>query len=339
MTKQVFPLSPDGYQRHLIHTRERHWAETNCYVDVWIELLHAWGFDPIAALPFTVGIDFEGDQWTFFKFPHADLRDLYGLDVQELAIWQPLVKHVDEQVAIGRPVLVELDSYFLPDTEGTAYRREHTKSTVAVTDIDVANQRLGYFHGQGYYELHGDDFVNLFRLEGPHDPAMMPPYVEFVKRRPNRAATGRTLVETSLSLLKQQLSRLPETNPFDKFKPRFAADMDWLVHESMDVFHQYSFATLRQFGAAYELAALYFEWLDSHGVDGLGVARDAFHLLATGAKTMQFQLARAIARKKPLNLGPLDDMADIWRTAMDYLASRLDTSVRGGVSSAVTAVC
>ena len=66
-------LEPALYQRHRLHTQERSWAETNCYVDIWIELLHAWGFEPIAALPFTVAIDFEGDQWTFFKFPHADL--------------------------------------------------------------------------------------------------------------------------------------------------------------------------------------------------------------------------------------------------------------------------
>ena len=323
MTKQVFPISADGYQRHLIHTRERHWAETNCYVDVWIELLHAWGFDPIAAMPFTVAIDFEGDQWTFFKFPHSDLRALYGLDIQELAIWQPLVEHVDEQVGLGRPVLVELDSFYLPDTEGTAYRREHTKSTVAVVDIDLANQRLGYFHGQGYYELSGDDFTNVFRLVGPQDPAMLPPYVEFVKRRPNRAATGRQLVNTSVELLKQQLTLIPETNPFVKFKTRFAADVDWLMNEPMEVFHQYSFATLRQFGACYEMAALYFDWLTGHDVPGLEPVRDAFALLSTGAKTMQFQLARSMARKKPINLIPVDEMAGTWQIAMDHLKSHV----------------
>ena len=69
--------------------------------DLWIELLHALGLDPVAALPFTLAIDFEGDQWTFFKFPLADLYDLYGLDVQELAIWRPLVDHVEEQVDAG----------------------------------------------------------------------------------------------------------------------------------------------------------------------------------------------------------------------------------------------
>jgi hypothetical protein len=201
MTTPVFPISADGYQRHVIHTRERHWAETNCYVDVWIELLHAWGFDPIAAMPFTVAIDFEGDQWTFFKFPHTDLRSLYGLDIQELAIWQPLVKHVEEQVGLGRPVLVELDSFYLPDTEGTAYRREHTKSTVAAVDIDVTNQRLGYFHGQGFYELSGEDFVKVFRIAGPHDPsdaaAVCGIRQTTSQSRSNRSRVGEYLIVTA----------------------------------------------------------------------------------------------------------------------------------------------
>jgi hypothetical protein len=324
MTKQVFPLNHVGYERHLIHTRERHWAETNCYVDVWIELLHAWGFDPLAAMPFTVALDFEGDQWTFFKFPHADLRDLYGLEVQELAIWRPLVKHVEEQVGMGRPVLVELDSYYLPDTEGTAYRREHTKSTVAIIQIDVDAQRLGYFHGQGYYELQGEDFVQVFRLAGPIDPAMLPPYVEIVKRRPSREVTRQRLARTSFSLLKRQLALIPESNPFVKFKPRFEADLQWLTQESLEVFHQYSFATLRQFGACYEMAALYLDWLEERGITGLNPARDAFNMLSTGAKTLQFQLARAMARKKPLSLTPLDDLAVAWQTAMDFLKSRVE---------------
>src|SRR5207302_5072476 len=131
MMQQILPLDPAHYQRHRIHGANRVWAETNCYVDVWVELLHAWGFEPVAALPFTVAIDFEGDQWTFFKFPLADLLELYGLDVQELAIWRPLVAHVEQQVALGRAVLVELDSYCLPDTAGAAYGLAHMKSTVA----------------------------------------------------------------------------------------------------------------------------------------------------------------------------------------------------------------
>jgi hypothetical protein len=323
MRKQVFPLDPGTYQRHLIHTQQRGWAETNCYVDVWAELLHAWGFEPLAALPLTVAIDFEGDQWTFFKFRLADLNELYGLDVQELAVWRPLAAHVEEQVGRGRPVLVELDSYYLPDTAGSAYRREHVKSTVAVIDIDVPNRQLGYFHGQGYYQLSGDDFAQVFRLEAAANTPMLPPYVEFVKRRPQAALAGEALVRASANLLRRQLEQLPEANPFEQFKPRFAADLDWLTHAPLEVFHQYSFATLRQFGACYELAATYLGWLQAHDVADFEPAIAALTALSTGAKTMQFHLARAMVRKKALNLSAIDDMAAAWRAATGHMKFKL----------------
>jgi len=288
-------------------------------VDVWLELLHAWGHDPVEALPFTLAIDFEGDQWTFFKFPLADLDQLYGLDVQELAVWRPLVNHVEEQVARGRPVLVELDSYHLPDTHGTAYQREHVKSTVAVVAIDRSTRRLGYFHNQGYYHLEGADFANVFRLHGPEDPAVLPPYVEFVKERGAPALSGDELVRASLHLFRRQLRRLPQANPFAEFKSRFAADLDGLVAAGLETFHRYSFATLRQFGACYELAATYLEWLQERTRKALDGPRMAFTELAVGAKMLQFQLARAVARKKPLDLSPLDRMASRWQSALDEL--------------------
>ena len=75
---RVTDLNPATYQRHLIHGEQRVWPETNCYTDVIIELLHGLGREPIAALPFAFAIDFEGDQWTFFKFPDSDLDELSG---------------------------------------------------------------------------------------------------------------------------------------------------------------------------------------------------------------------------------------------------------------------
>ena len=49
-------------------------------MDVWIEVLHALGLDPVAASAFTLSCDFEGDQWTFFKYPPEDLRALFGIE-------------------------------------------------------------------------------------------------------------------------------------------------------------------------------------------------------------------------------------------------------------------
>jgi hypothetical protein len=319
MMTQLPTLDPKSYRRHPIHGASRAWAETNCYVDVWVELLHAWGFEPIAALGFSLAIDFEGDQWTFFKFALADLYELYGLDVQELAIWRPLVGHVEEQVRLGRPVLVELDSFFLPDTAGTAYQRSHVKSTVAIVAIDSAAQQLGYFHNQAYYHLSGTDFRNVFRLHEAPDAALLPPYVEFVKRRPNRALHGDDLVQASLQCLRHHLERVPKANPFEAFKTRFETDLPWLSSEGLETFHLYSFVTLRQFGACYELAATYLQWLQERTHQPLQIPIAAFTDLATGAKTLQFHLARMIARKKPLDLASLERMADSWRTAIEEL--------------------
>jgi hypothetical protein len=316
--KQILQLDPATYARHPIHAGERDWAETNCYVDIWIELLHAWGFEPIAALPFTFGIDFEGDQWTFFKFPHGDLFDLYGLDVQELAIWRPLATHIDEQVSLGRPVLVELDSFYLPDTAGTAYKLAHVKSTVAAVEIDIEARHLGYFHGQGYYHLDGDDFLSALRVNETN-PAMLPPYVEIVKRRRSGPPRQDELTRTSVHLLRRQLERLPDVNPFTKFLAQFQSDLPWLTQESLEMFHQYSFATLRQFGACYEQSATYLRWLRERTGQPLEPAINAFAEISKGAKTLQFHLARTMARKKPIELTPLDAMGQKWACGMNEL--------------------
>ena len=315
MKNQILKLDPDKYSRHRIHSQERDWAETNCYVDIWIELLYSLGHEPVAALPYTLAIDFEGDQWTFFKFPLADLYDLYGIDVQELAIWQPLTTHIQEQVSLGRPVLVELDSYFLPDTAGMAYKLAHVKSTVAITEIDLQKKQMGYFHGQGYYHLSGDDFIDVFRMRNEPDPSILSPYVEIAKLRHTNKLTRSELLQQSIKLLKRQLRLIPDTNPFITFKPKFESDVQWLANENLDTFHQYSFATLRQFGACFELAATYLRWLSEQGESGLDSISNQIKSLSEIAKVYQFQLARSISRKKPLDLSPIDKMSENWESA------------------------
>ncbi len=321
--KQVSSLDPATYQPHLIHQAGRCWAETNCYVDVLVELLHGLGFEPIAALPFTLRIDFEGDQWTFFKFPHADLQTLYGLDIQELNPWRSLAQHVEQQVIQGRPVLIELDSYYLPDTRGTAYRQTHEKTTVAVNAIDIKNRRLGYFHGQSYYHLEGQDFVDIFQLEGLAHERILPPYIEYVKLQQNGRAVGaEELTAASLEILKYHLALIPKVNPFTIFKQRFMTDLEWLMQEPIETFHAYSFATLRQYGACFELAETYIQWLQQRGETGLSESEQAFSKISSTAKVLQFQLARAVARKKPLELTTIDDMATYWHNGTQLLVNK-----------------
>ena len=318
--KQVKALSPAHYERHLIHGAERTWAETNCYVDVLVELLHGLDYEPAAALPFTLGIDFEGDQWSFFKFPHEDLFALYGMEIQDFNPWRSLAQHVETQVGLGRPVLVEMDSFFLPDTAGTAYKLAHVKSTIAVNAIDIEQRYLGYFHGQSYYELTGQDFIDIFQLGGLVHERMLPPYIEYVKlRNMHEVPRGKALVDASLVLLRKHLQLIPRDNPFVRFKDAFARDFDWLLTQEMETFHLYSFATFRQYGACFELVETYLKWLQQQGQQNLDAAIQAFATISNNTKAFQFQLARAMARKRPIDLAPLDEMAAAWQTGISQL--------------------
>jgi hypothetical protein len=322
-THRVAAIDRARYRRHALHGEDRAWAQTNCYSDLVIELLHGLGHEPLAMLPYTLALDFEGDQWTFFKPPHCDLRTLYGVDIQELAIWRPLVDHVRDQVALGRPVLVELDSWFLPDTAGTAYRLAHVKTAVGVNEIDVESRHLGYFHNNGYFTLEGDDFREVFQLDGAPHERVLPPFVEIAKLDPGAAVPqGAPLVEASVELLRKHVARLPAANPFTRFKAQFARDLEGLMKAGIEEFHRYSFATLRQYGACFGLAESYLGWLGDNGVDGLQAPRAALDEISRTAKAFQFQLARSMARRKPLDLAPVDAMGAQWDGAMGALRRR-----------------
>jgi hypothetical protein len=80
---------------------------------------------------------------------------------------------------------------------------------------------------------------------------------------------------------------------------------------------------MRQFGACYELAATWLRWLAAQGISSVEEPAAALQAIADGAKAFQFQLARAVARGRSLELAPLDDMAALWDAAMEPLRKRL----------------
>jgi hypothetical protein len=320
-------LDPSHYERHALHRDDRTWTETNCYVDLWIEILSSAGLEPAAALAFTFAADFEGDQWTFFKFPLGDLQRLYGVDTQELSIWRAPHLHALEQVERGRIVLMEMDSYYLPDTAGTAYGKEHVKTTVGIEQLDLERRRLGYFHNAGYYAVEGDDFEHLFRFEEPWTSGSnrLLPYTEFAKFDALTPRSEAELRAVSLELAREHARRIPKQNPFVSYKPRFMRDLEWLRASPAEAFHQYAFVSIRQFGACFELAADYCKWL---GVDGqldgqagLQVAATAFGSLAQQAKALQFKIARTVTLKRAFDPAPaLDQLASDWEQATSAVA-------------------
>ena len=302
---------------HPLHAPDRVWPETNCYVDLWIELLHVRGLVPEAMLGFTLRQDFEGDQFTFFKPPSTEIEALYGLSVEELAIYKGLEHHASVQTALGRPVLVEVDAIHLPDTARTTYGHEHSKTTIGILGLDPEARTLDYLHNAGRFILSGADYGGVFA------PSVLPPYAEFVKR------TGETLARRSLPgaaihLLRGHHLRAPRTNPIRAFQAALRGNADALVHQSLSLFHRYAFSTTRQLGANFELLASHLAWLSVEGAVDLGAAAASAQLLAQNAKTFQFQLARAFGKHDAEGLvRRLDGAA----TTYDALFAALDRTL------------
>lgn len=304
-------LSAAEHGPHALHSPERIWVEKNCYADLWIELLHAQGMEPHACLAFVVALDFLGDQWTFFKPPLGDLRALYGIDVQELTVWRPMIEHACEHLGAGRLLSLEVDAHWLPDTAGTDYRETHSKTTIVLNEIDPAARRLGYFHNAGYFELDGADFGQIFALDAP--PPQLPPYAEVIHIDRACRHSDAELRARSAAMLDAHLAWRRASNPVVRFRERFEADLPVLQHGGLAHYHPWAFASVRQLGAAFELAALYMRWLRP---DATAAAAD-FELIAHHSKTLILKAARAVNSGRALDARPLfDEMAAAWERGM-----------------------
>jgi len=322
---EVFPgLTPAAYRRHCLHGDEAVWPEKNCSGDLWIELLNALGCEPRALLPFALAVDFEGDQWTFFKPPADELRGLYGVDVQELTIYRPLIEHAVEHLSAGKLIATETDAFWLPDTAGTDYRTGHKKTTIAMANLDVEARTLGYFHNAGYFELSGDDFAKVFRLDAPEDPAWLPFYAEVVRIDRLVKRTPEELATMSLQNLRRHFGWRPQTNPFRRFGARLVRDAALQKEQGLARYHLWAFASIRQAGAAFELAAANLRWLATFGHDELAEAAQQFESIAQANKALILKGARAANAGRALDAeGLVAEMAQAWEAGMKCIGQSL----------------
>jgi len=317
----LLQLDPGAYTASPLHSPDRTFQETNCYVDLWIELLHACGIDPRSMMSFALFVDFEGDQWTFFKPPPDALLRLYGIDVHEMQLYRPTVDHAVEQLRGGRTMIIEVDSFYLPDRAGTAYRRAHVKSSIAIEAIDPAGERLRYFHGAGYYELSGEDYRGVFRLGRAFSEDVLPPYVETVRFDSSRPR-GVELRRAAKDEFAEQFRRRSRNNPWRAFGQRLAADLPGLLSGNDAKYHAYAFATLRQCGAAFECGADFLRWL------GEPDPLEPISRQVAGAKSLLFRLAR----RKAFDPQPaIDQLAAEWdRLMADLEKLAVETPVEVG---------
>lgn len=309
----LFGVDPATYRPHMLHAGGRAHDEVNCFVDVIAEVLHARGDEPLAALGSTVRVDFEGDQWSFFKLTQADLELLYGVDLHEMQPYRPLPEQIAEQLTLGRTLLVEVDGWYLPDTAATSYRREHVKTSIAPEAIDVAGERLRYFHGIGLHDLEGEDYRGIFRLGRAFSDDVLPPYAELIRFDSGPRLTGDELKAVARDLLRGHLARRPATNPFTRFGERLAIDLPDLLAGDLDDYHAYAFATVRMAGSAFEVCAAHVRWLLG---DAGEPAAAALERIVDGCKVLSFRLARRRAfDPEPV----ITDLAGAWDEAMALL--------------------
>lgn len=311
--------APLRFVPHALHDPNRSWPETNCYTDLWIELLASLGEVPAAGFGFAITQAHEGDQFTFSKMPFEDLRRLFGLTVQELSIYRTLEQHTVLHVARGSTVLLEADAFYLPDTKATTYRQAHVKTTIAVSGIDPAAEVADYFHNAAASVLSGEDYRGAFRLrpEFAAEPDLLPPYVEIVKRCVASLAPA-VLHETAIDLLRGHLSRRPPISPFSAWRDAFDGDLGGLL-AAPETFHDYAFHFPRSIGANFELLGSHAAWLSP---DRLESVVAACNLIAKTAKVLQFRLARSVARGRA---DACHDCFDTFSTAYAEIVSGLES--------------
>ena len=312
-------LDPRSYEPSKLHAPDAIWQEKNCYVDIWIEIIHCLGLPPEAAMGFTLAGDFEGDQWTFFKPSHDELRLLYGLDVQELTTWRPLLEQSIDFLAAGKLVSVESDSFWLPNTAATDYRKAHGKTTIVINAIDLAAQRMCYFHSAGYHEMSGEDFVKTFRLDAGNDPEHLPLFAEYIRSDRVVRHSDAELKAISADLLRKYVDRLPIDNPVVRFGDRVQAEIPNLQARGLAYYHKWAFATVRQLGAAMELGASNLRWLAPDQADFISAA-EHLERISFNCKSLILKLARAVnSRKTPDLSETCTGMSEDWRHAMELL--------------------
>ncbi len=324
MSSRIIAMSPRGYTPSPLHAPDRNWSEGNCYTDLWIAVLHSLGLEPRACLGPTLACGYNVDQWTFFKPSLGDLSRLYGVVAEEMTVYRSVLEHCEAHVAARQMPLVEVNAYFLPDTIQTDYKKNHSKTTIAVNALDVPGKKLEYFHNAGYFSLHGKDFDGVFRSAEDAGEGFLPPYCETVKfeRITQRPVDELKYLARDMAALHWQ--NRPKKNPMVAFSKSIDETLIRLADLDETHFHAWVFASLRQLGAGFELAAIHLRWLAGAEEADLLDAAHYFGCVADTAKMLVMKTARMAMSGKVKSLTEtLADMEANLDAAYLLIESRL----------------
>ena len=208
-----------------LHAGERAYPETNCYADVSSSCCTPAATSRSRPWARTVRLDFEGDQWTFFKPRPEDLERSSASTSTRCSRTGRCRTQIAEQLGDGRTMTVELDAWFLPDTAATSYRTEHVKTTVIAEAIDLAGERLRYFHNAGALRARRRRLPRRLPARRRRSDDVLPPYTELVRfdAGPRLAATA--LRDGGAPAAREPPRASPRANPFERFGDPLADDL------------------------------------------------------------------------------------------------------------------
>ena len=273
-------LDPATYRRHAVHGDGRIWAETNCYVDIWIELLHALG--PRA-----------GGRAAVHARDRLRGRSVDVLQVSAAAICSSCTASTCRNSPSGGPLVgahrgagragpagARRARLVLPARHGGHRRTARPREVDRRRDGDRSRAcgSSATFTARAITSSRATTSPPRSACDDA-DPARLPPYVEFVKTHdaPSPDAARRDLGRSAAAPPARGAARQPvrslraavRARPRRRSSPRTSSS-------SIST----SFATLRQFGACFELSATYLRWLAAQGETGLEDAAAAFRTIS-----------------------------------------------------------
>jgi len=287
---------------HVLHTGQRIWIAPNPFASLWVEILHAWGFEPFAILGYTITLSFEVDQFRTLVFPAEDLEALYGVTTCRLTVFDNLASHIAAQTREGHVALVELDPFHLPDATDL-YGVRHGTTLVAIDRLDPVAQTASYYSQGRRFELSEGDFLGAFdvnsalTLSGSFHPMLLSSST-CVKRNvlPDAMLTPGATVTASWQAFQRHLSRLPVQNPIEAFRIAFHRRLEMLATSDESYRHAFVYGTLSQLGSHFELFSAYLSWLGERGYTYPKRALQASRKIVSETLVCQLRLLRATSR-------------------------------------------
>ena len=322
VTLQLFALDATKYVPHSLHGGDRTWTETNCWLDMMIEVLHIVEAGP-------------GGSGGLHAQHRLRRRTVDPVQVSRPRTFAPSTGWRWPRCTCGAPPSTTSKSNWpwaasavwrstpgsCPTPQASPTKRRTPRPAIVPQMLDRTGRKMGYFHNAGYFEVSGDDFDGLFYLAGLTDAYVLPPYMETIRLDRIRHISDDDLTAAALALTREHLARRAVTNPLIGFRERLMADLPWLVAGGDEAFHPYAFATCRQCGATAELAASFVDWLGTHASVDLGDAAANLRVVAECAKSLQFILARLAHGRSVDPTGPLEEMERAWGAAIDALVA------------------